>query len=86
MAAKPRPGYGYLEFLFDGGRFDQPRFSGTNGRLALRMAVNGYYSPAYLPRITYAHIPHGQHSLLVRLANLDGSLTGVSTSVRFVVR
>jgi hypothetical protein len=50
---------GHLGFALDDGRFDQPRYSGTNGRMALRFGVNGFYSPAYAPGITYMHIPKG---------------------------
>jgi hypothetical protein len=77
---------GHLEFQLDGGRYDEPRFAGVNGRLGLEQAVNGFYSPAYAPRITYRRIPAGPQVLLVRLADPAGVATRVSARVRFRVR
>lgn len=84
--ATPRRGFGHLHFILDGGRFDQPRYSGVNGRLALRLGVNGFYSPSYGAAITYRDIPAGPHVLRVQLVNADESPTGVEASVRFNVR
>jgi len=36
-----RQGYGHLHFVLDRGRYDQPRYAGANGQLALRLGVNG---------------------------------------------
>jgi hypothetical protein len=79
-------GHGHLAFALDGGRFDEPRFSGVNGRWALQQAVNGYYSPAYGPSIVYRRVPAGRHRLVVSLVNRDGSPAGVSSDVSFSVR
>jgi hypothetical protein len=84
--AKPREGYGHLHFILDHGRFDQPRFSGPSGRLAVRLGVNGFYSPAYAPAIMYRNLPPGRHTLVVQLVNNDERLTGVASVVRFRVR
>lgn len=81
-----RAGYGHLHFVLDGGRYDQPQFSGANGRAALRLAVNGYYSPADKPTITYKHIPRGRHTLEVELVNRNETPTGISETVHFSVR
>jgi hypothetical protein len=77
---------GHLEFVLDGGRFDQPRFAGLNGRLGLEQGVSGFYSPAYRPEITYRNIPAGRQVLVVRLANVNGVAMNVSARVWFDVR
>lgn len=78
-----RQDYGHFHFMLDHGRYDQPRYAGTNGRLAIAEGVNGYYSPAYLPTITYKHIPPGRHTLQVQLVNTNDAPTGVQASVTF---
>jgi hypothetical protein len=77
---------GHLHFILDGGRFDEPRFAGANGRKALRIGVNGYYSPADRPTITYQHIPRGIHVLEVVLAARNQTPTAVNAKARFRVR
>ncbi len=83
---KPRGGFGHLHFILDHGRYDQPRYSGTNGRLAARLGVNGYYSPAGGPQITYRGVSPGAHALQAQLVNNDESPTGVMSTVKFNVR
>ena len=85
-STKPHAGHGHLHFILDGGRYDEPQFSGVNGQMALRLAANGYYSPAYKPSITYKHIPAGRHTLQVELVNLNEEPTGISATVHFSVR
>jgi hypothetical protein len=77
---------GHLHFILDGGRFDEPQFAGANGRKALRMGVNGYYSPADRPTITYRHIGQGKHVLEAVLAVENHTATAVSAKVHFRVR
>jgi hypothetical protein len=84
--ANPVTGHGHLHFILDGGRYDQPQFSGANGRAALHLAVNGYYSPATMPTITYEHIPAGRHTLEVTLVKRNEAATGVAAIVKFIVR
>jgi len=86
MGSKPHARHGHLHFILDGGRYDEPQFSGANGRAALRLGVNGYYSPAYEPAITYSHIPPGRHTLEVELVDIDETPTGTGTTVHFTVR
>jgi hypothetical protein len=81
----PEHGHGTLLFSMDGGRFDTPRYAGTNGRLAERLGVAGKYSPALRPEITYAGLPRGRHVLVASLANNDLSQTGVRARVAFNV-
>lgn len=81
-----RPRVGHLHFILDSGRYDEPQHSGPNGVLALRLGVNGFYSPAYGPSIVYRGIPTGPHVLRVELVNNDDQATGVSRAVSFHVR
>jgi plastocyanin len=85
VGKKPQKGHGHLHFSMDGGKFDQPKYSGANGELAVKLGVNGKYSPSVTPSITYKHLPKGKHKLEVYLANNDHSSTGVESSVSFTV-
>ena len=76
---------GHLHFQMDGGKFDYPKYSGANGKLAVTLGIAGKYSPAVLPTITYRHLPPGKHRLVVFLANNDHSPVGASASIRFTV-
>ena len=82
----PRQGQGHLHFRMDGGRYDRPRYSGANGRLAARLGVVGRFSPAVAPTITYRGLPRGRHTVVVSLANNDLSETGVEARTAFTVR
>ena len=82
----PKPGKGHLHFTMDGGKFDQPKYSGANGKLAKKLGVNGKYSPSVAPKITYKGLPKGKHSLKVALANNDHSNAGATASVSFTVK
>jgi hypothetical protein len=82
----PVQGEGHLHFSIDGGKFDQPKYSGANGKLAVKLGVNGKYSPSVTPTITYTGLPKGKHKLEVYLANNDHSNTGVEAYTSFVVK
>ena len=82
----PKPGKGHLHFSMDGGKFDQPKYSGANGKLAKKLGVNGKYSPSVAPKITYKGLPKGKHTLKVNLANNDHSNAGATASVKFTVK
>ena len=86
VGKQKKPGKGHLHFQMDGGKFDYPKYSGANGKLAVTLGIAGKYSPAVLPTITYSHLPPGKHRLVVFLANNDHSPVGVSASVHFTVR
>jgi hypothetical protein len=81
-----KQGEGHLHFSLDGGKFDQPKYSGANGQLAVKLGVNGKYSPSVTPTITYSGLPKGMHKLEVYLANNDHSNTGVEGKTSFVVK
>jgi hypothetical protein len=82
----PEPGRGHLHFQLDGGRFDVPAHSGRNGQLADDLGVDGRYSPAGTPEITYSDIPPGTHVLRVSLANHNHTDTGVAAEAEVTVR
>jgi plastocyanin len=85
VGKKPKPGEGHLHFKMDDGKFDHPKYSGANGKLAVKLGVDGMYSPAVTPSITYRHLPAGKHKLEVYLANNDHSNTGVEAETDFTV-
>ena len=76
-------GKGHLHFSLDGGKFDKPKYSGPNGKLAKKLGAAGKYSPSVKPTITYKKLPKGKHTLVVELANNDHASTGVSNEVSF---
>jgi hypothetical protein len=82
----PRVGQGHLHFTMDGGKYDLPRYSGKNGLLGKKLGVNGKYSPALAPTITYRHLPPGKHVLVVNLANNNHTSVGVDAKVAFTVK
>ena len=78
-------GEGHLHFSMDEGKFDTPKYSGENGKLAVQLGVDGQYSPATEPTITYEGLPKGEHTLEVDLVNNDHTETGTSATVTFEV-
>jgi hypothetical protein len=82
----PKQGQGHLHFSLDGGKFDHPKYSGANGQLAVKLGVDGKYSPSVTPTITYKGIPKGKHEIEVYLANNDHSDTGVEAKTEFTVQ
>jgi hypothetical protein len=78
-------GQGHVHFSMDGGKYDLPRYSGANGELAVKLGVQGKYSPSVTPSITYRNLPKGEHTLTVFLANNDHSAAGPTATTRFTV-
>jgi hypothetical protein len=78
-------GHGHLHFSMDDGEYDYPKYSGANGQLAKQLGVEGQYSPAVEPTITYSDLPPGEHTLTAELANNDHSSTGVTATTTFTV-
>jgi hypothetical protein len=81
-----KQGEGHLHFSLDRGKFDFPKYSGANGRKAVKLGVQGKYSPSTVPSITYRNLPSGTHELGVYLANNDHTNTGVAKFVSFIVK
>jgi hypothetical protein len=77
---------GHLHFQMDHGKFDFPKYSGANGKLAVKLGIAGKYSPSVAPSIKYSHLPAGKHTLVVFLANNDHSPVGPKASVSFTVK
>ena len=86
VGKSPVPGKGHLHFQMDGGKFDIPENSGENGKLAKQLGVDGKYSPAVKPTITYQRLPPGEHKLEVYLANNNHTDTGVEAETEFTVK
>jgi hypothetical protein len=70
----------------DGGKYDHAQYSGPNGKLAEQLGVDGKYSPALAPTITYTNLPPGKHKLEVYLANNNHTPTGVEAETEFTVK
>ena len=86
VGKKNQSGKGHLHFSLDGGKFDKPKYSGANGELAVKLGVDGKYSPSVTPAITYKGIPAGEHTLKVELANNDHSDSGTESEINFRVQ
>jgi len=83
MAAEE--GKGHLHFALDEGKYDTPKYSGANGKLAKQLGVDGKYSPSVTDGVTYTNIPAGEHTLEVYAANNDHTNTGTEDKVTFTV-
>ena len=61
-------------------------YSGANGKLAVKLGVQGKYSPSVKPVITYKGLPTGGYKLEVYVANNDHTNTGAEASTTFKVK
>jgi hypothetical protein len=86
VGKKPVQGHGHLHFSLDEGKYDFPKYSGANGKLAEKLGVAGKYSPSVTPTIVYRNVSPGEHKLEVYLANNDHTNTGVESETEFTVR
>lgn len=82
---EPVTGEGHLLFSLDRGKFDRPKYSGANGRLAAEIGVEAKYSPAVTSKITYKHLPAGVHTVIVYLAANNHKKLGPSAKLKFEV-
>jgi hypothetical protein len=81
-----KAGMGHIHFQMDGGKYDFPKYSGANGKLAVALKVAGTYSPAVADTITYKHLPKGIHTLKVFLVNNNHSnYPGATARITFKV-
>jgi hypothetical protein len=81
-----KPAMGHIHFQMDGGKYDFPKYSGANGKLAVALKVAGTYSPAVADTITYKHLPKGTHTLKVFLVHNDHSnYKGATAKITFQV-
>jgi hypothetical protein len=84
----PEAGKGHEHFQMDGGKYDYPRYSGANGRLAVTLGVQGKYSPSVTNKVTYKGLPKGSHKVTVFLAkNNHANYTNARAkkTIRFTV-
>jgi hypothetical protein len=86
VGQSPQPGRGHLHFSLDDGKFDHPKYSGKNGKIAVSLNVDGKYSPALAPNITYKNLPKGKHRLEVYLANNNHTNIGPEAETEIVVK
>ena len=86
VGMKKMANHGHLHFAMDNGKYDYPRYSGANGKLAVKLGIAGKYSPSVTPSITYKHLPKGKHTLVAYLANNDHSPVGPKASISFTVK
>lgn len=86
VGKQAKEGHGHLHFALDEGKYDKPKYSGANGKLAVKLGVQGKYSPSVEPTITYKNLPLGEHELEVYLANNDHTNTGVEAKTSFTVK
>ena len=86
VGQSPQPGRGHLHFEMDGGKFDFPKYSGANGKMAVQLKVDGKYSPALTTDITYKNLPKGKHKVEVYLANNNHTNLGPEADAEIVVK
>lgn len=86
VGKKPKAGRGHLHFQMDGGRYDYPKYSGANGKIAKQLGVQGKYSPSVNGKVTYKGLPKGRHKVTVFLVRNDHSnYPGAKRTIRFRV-
>ena len=67
VGKSPKAGKGHEHFAMDGGKYDYPKYSGANGKLAVQLGVQGKYSPSVTNQVTYKNLPKGKHHVTVYL-------------------
>ena len=85
----PRAGRGHEHFQMDGGKFDYPKYSGANGKIAVQLGVQGKYSPSLNNKVTYTGLPKGKHKVtvfLVRNNHANYPNSGAKKTVTFTVK
>lgn len=85
----PKAGKGHEHFAMDGGKYDYPKYSGANGKLAKQLGVQGKYSPSVTNAVTYTGLPKGKHTVVVHLVknnHADYGNSGASKKLTFTVK
>ena len=67
VGKKAKAGKGHEHFAMDGGKYDYPKYSGANGKLAQKLGVQGKYSPSVNNKVVYTGLPKGAHKVTVFL-------------------
>ena len=89
VGGKPKAGRGHEHFRMDRGKYDFPKYSGANGRLAVKLGVQGKYSPSVNNRVVYRGLPKGKHRVTVFLVKNDHSNyknAGAHKTITFTVK
>jgi hypothetical protein len=89
VGKSPKAGKGHEHFSLDGGKFDFPKYSGANGKLAQQLGVQGMYSPSVTNQVTYKGLPKGKHTIVVHLVKNNHSNygnKGATKKLTFTVR
>ena len=73
VGKSPKAGKGHEHFSLDGGKYDFPKYSGANGKLAKQLGVQGMYSPSVNNKVTYTGLPKGKHTIVVHLVKNNHS-------------
>jgi hypothetical protein len=85
----PKSGKGHEHFAMDGGKYDFPKYSGANGKLAVQLGVQGKYSPSVTNKVTYTGLPKGKHKVtvfLVRNSHANYGNAGAKKTITFTVK
>ena len=85
----PKAGTGHEHFQMDGGKYDFPKYSGANGTLAVKLGVQGKYSPSVTNKVTYKGLPKGKHKVtvfLVKNNHANYSNSGAKKTITFTVK
>jgi hypothetical protein len=89
VGKSPKAGKGHEHFSMDGGRYDYPKYSGANGKLAKQLGVQGKYSPSVTNAVTYTGLPKGKHKVtvyLVRNNHANYPNAGAKKTITFKVK
>ena len=89
VGKKPKAGRGHEHFAMDKGKYDFPKYSGANGKLATQLGVQGKYSPSVNNKVTYKGLSKGKHKVtvfLVRNSHANYGNAGAKKSLTFTVK
>jgi hypothetical protein len=89
VGGKPKVGRGHEHFQMDRGKYDFPKYSGANGKLAVKLGVQGKYSPSVNNKVVYRGLPKGKHRVTVFLVKNDHSNyrnRGARKTITFTVK
>jgi ABC-type amino acid transport substrate-binding protein len=89
VGKKPIAGKGHEHFSMDNGKYDFPKYSGANGKLAVKLGVQGKYSPSVTNKVTYTGLPNGKHTVtvfLVRNNHANYPNAGARKTITFTVK
>lgn len=89
VGKKPKAGKGHEHFTMDKGKYDYPKYSGANGKLAVKLGTQGKYSPSINNKVTYTGLPKGKHTVtvhLVRNNHANYPNAGAKKTITFTVK